>query len=370
MVKIAGLDSNNEFEAESVKDHIKNLAASAVDVSGLANQVSGAVTHQTVADRLDVDLGVSVNEISEVTGPTDVYFKDVTTADGRTNPDGMGTLLVVASGAENLTWPGGTVVHGTPPEGQSALASLVRVGGTVTVVWPPTVVTSTAPGVTAQIAEIEQILGGEVEVQPGGTVIRDAQPGTNADPAVFTNPYPFPTSSQLVLTSGQVEQSLLSGDRFRARTVYRPGGFTLYNMEVGVALDASSEPVESMDGWLIATFPGLFYMERQMIANALYDISRRVANSTVVAFTDGTSGVVLQYDAENPHWQVYEWEGETMLFYNEEGRDTWWGQGLGLISDLSLPMQASESEYTSLGIKLPGTFHRAAELEAMVVNNG
>ena len=38
MVKIAGLDSNNEFEAESVKDHIKNLAASAVDVSGLARR--------------------------------------------------------------------------------------------------------------------------------------------------------------------------------------------------------------------------------------------------------------------------------------------------------------------------------------------
>ena len=144
----------------------------------------------------------------------DVTFPPVTTPDGRVDPDGLGTLLRVDAGAERLTWPGGTVVHGTPPEGKSALASLVRVGGVVTVVWPPDVVTSTAPGVTAQVAKLEQIIGGEVEVQPGGTVMRDAQPGIGAVPAVFVNPYSRPTSSELVLTVGTVAQSLTVGESF------------------------------------------------------------------------------------------------------------------------------------------------------------
>lgn len=366
MVRFAGLDSNNEFEAESVKDHIKNLAASAVDVSGLANQVSGAVTHQTVADRLDIDLGVSVNEISEVTGPTDVYFKDVTTADGRTNPDGMGTLLVVASGAENLTWPGGTVVHGTPPEGQSALASLVRVGGTVTVVWPPTVVTSTAPGVTAQIAEIEQILGGEVEVQPGGTVIRDAWPGIGAVPVVFVNPYSRPTSSELVLTVGNVKQGLTIGGNFSAYTTHRPGGLTDYSLDMTVDLGPSGEPVQSMDGWLIATAPGPAWDDYTMEKN-LQELSRRVATSTIEEFSDGTWGVVLQYNAEDPHWRVSEWEGVAYLSYNEKGNTDMWEHGFVLTSGLSLPLHTEKADYASKGITLHGTFHRAAELGDMGV---
>lgn len=369
MVRFAGLDSNNEFEAESVKEHIKNLAASAVDVSGLANQVSGAVTHQTVADRLDIDLGVSVNEISEVTGPTDVYFKDVTTSDGRTNPDGMGTLLVVASGAENLTWPGGTVVHGTPPEGQSALASLVRVGGAVTVVWPPTVVTSTEAGVTAQVAEIEQIIGGEVEVQPGGTVMRDARPGIGAVPAVFVNPYSRPTSSELVLTVGKVEQALSIGYNFEVYTTHRPGGLKDYSLNATVDLGTSGEPVKNWDGWLIAVAPGPAYGDAR-VTETLNSLAARVPTSTLEMFTDGTWGVVLQYNADNPHWEASEWEGTAYLLYNEKGNAAGWEHGIVRTSNLDLPLRADASAYASLGITLPGTFHRASELGAMGVYIG
>lgn len=364
MVRFAGLDSNNEFEAESVKEHIKNLAASAVDVSGLANQVSGAVTHQTVTDRLDIDLGVSVNEISEVTGPTDVYFKDVTTADGRTNPDGMGTLLVVASGAENLTWPGGTVVHGTPPEGQAAMASLVRVGGAVTVVWPPTVVTSGGLGSTVQTAGIEQILGGEVKVQPGGTVMVDISPGSR-DPAVFVNPYSRPTSSELVLSVGRFEQSLFIGND-AAYATHRAGGLTDYRMSMTVDRGPSGESVKSKDGWLIATAPASSLTDATMEKN-LKELSRRVATSTVERLRDGTRGVVLQYNADNPHWDADEWGDTAFLEYNEKGSTAAWEHGFVLTSDLSLPMWASEWDYASKGITLHGTFHRAAELEDMGV---
>ena len=257
-------------EAAAALDGASSAATSARDAAELSQDaalsvmpmLSGSVTITPEGGTLAVDLGRAVNVatgLAGTSGAVDVTFPDVTTPDGRVNPDGLGTLLRVDAGAERLTWPGGTVVHGTPPVGQPALASLVRVGGAVTVVWPPDVVTSVGGGVTAQIAEIEQIIGGEVEVQPGGTVMQEAWPGIGAVPAVFVNPYSRPTSSELVLTVGKVEQALFIGDNFSAHTTHRPGGLTDYSMRMTVDLGPSGEPVQSMDGWLIATAPGPAY---------------------------------------------------------------------------------------------------------------
>ena len=369
MVRFAGLDSNNEFEAETVKDHIKNLAASAVDVSGLANQVSGSVAHQSVSDRLDIDLGISVNEISEVTGPTDVYFKDVTTADGRTNPDGMGTLLVVAKGAEMLTWPGGTVVHGTPPEGQTAMASLVRVGGSVIVVWPPTVAASPAAGITAQVATLEQIIGAEVEVQPGGTVLQDAEPDAGMTPAVFVNPFSRPTKSDLVLSTGHIEQILSGGNRFTARAEHRSNGISVYSIQATATYDPTVEPLKDNDGWLVAVAPADGSVS---VYQALGDIRMRVGVGTNTYLSDGSLGVVLLYKADDPNWTVLENSSGASLYYNGRGSgDVYeWQHGLVRTANMRLPMHSGDMHYASLGIALPGTFHRAAELEGMGVYLG
>lgn len=361
--------SKVEAAAEQARDAATLSQESAQSVMPM---LSGSVTITPEGGTLAVDLGQAVNTVTGMAGTSgavDVTFPDVTTPDGRVNPDGLGTLLRVNTGAERLTWPGGTVVHGTPPEGQSALASLVRVGGAVTVVWPPTVVTSTEAGVTAQIAEIEQIIGGEVEVQPGGTVMQEAWPGIGAVPAVFVNPYSRPTSSELVLTVGDVNQALFIGDDFRAHTTHRPGGLTDYSMNMTVDLGPSGEPVQSMDGWLIATAPGPAYADGTM-TEKLYELSWRVATSTIEVFTDGTWGVVLQYNSEDPHWEGYEWEGVGSLFYNEKGNTARWEHGMILTSKLSLPMRAYEADYASKGITLVGTFHRAAELGAMGVYIG
>lgn len=334
--------------------------------------LSGSVTITPEGGTLAVDLGRAVNVVTGLAGTSgavDVTFPDVTTPDGRVDPDGLGTLLRVDVGAERLTWPGGTVVHGTPPAGQSALASLVRVGGSVTVVWPPDVVTSAAPGVTAQIAEIEQIIGGEVEVQPGGTVMRDARPGGGVDPAVFVNPYSRPTSSELVLSVGVINQALVAGNDFTSYATHRPGGLTDYYLQAYAALGPDSEPAKDQDGWLVAVHPGPAFKDVR-VTETMYDICVRVPTSRVVMFADGTWGVIFQYDAENPLFQVYMWEGYVMLSYKENDSSVPWPNGVVPTSGLRLPMQASESEYTSLGIKLPGTFHRAAELEAMGVNSG
>lgn len=353
--------------AEQARDAATLSQESALSVMPM---LSGSVTITPEDGTLAVDLGRAVNVaagLAGTTGAVDVTFPPVTTPDGRVDPDGLGTLLRVDAGAERLTWPGGTVVHGTPPAGQPAMASLVRVGGSVTVVWPPDVVTSTEAGATAQIAEIEQIIGGEVEVQPGGTVMRDAWPGIAAVPAVFVNPYSRPTSSELVLTVGKVEQVLFTGGELTVYTTHRPGGLKDYSLEATVDLGTSGGgPLKDKDGWLVALAPGPSG-EDVRVTRALNDINARVPTSALYDFTDGTRGVVLQYNAENPHWEAFEWDGVASLFYNEKDDTAWWPHGMVLTSSLGLPLRADESAYTSLGITLPGTFHRAAELGDMGV---
>lgn len=332
--------------------------------------LSGSVNITPTDGTLAVDLGRAVNVATGMAGDSgavDVIFPPVTTPDGRVDPDGLGTLLRVDAGAERLTWPGGTVVHGTPPEGKSALASLVRVGGSVTVVWPPDVVTSTAPGVTAQIAKIEQIIGGEVEVQPGGTVLQEIYAANNMPPAMFVNPYSHPTNRELVLTVGKVEQSLTVGESFSTYVGHRPGGLKDYSIWAAPTLDPDGGPVKNNDGWLVALAPGPAFGDVRVM-EALRDILSRVATSTLERFTDGTWGVILQYDASNPRWEVNDWGGATEVLYIETGDTTGWEHGMVLVSGLTLPMWAQESDYASLGITLPATFHRAAEFEAMGVS--
>lgn len=355
--------------AEQARDAATLSQESALSVMPM---LSGSVTIAPEGGTLAVDLGQAVNVatgLAGTSGAVDVMFPPVTTPDGRVDPDGLGTLLRVDAGADRLTWPGGTVVHGTPPEGKSALASLVRVGGSVTVVWPPDVVTSTAPGVTAQIAKIEQIIGGEVEVQPGGTVLQETYAHTSKLPAVFVNPHSYPTNRELVLTVGKIEQSLTVGESFSTYVGHRPGGLKDYSIWAAPTLDPDGGPVKNNDGWLVALAPGPAW-GNVYVEEALWDIQSRVATSTLEIFTDDTWGVILQYDASNPRWEVYDWGDVAELVYTETGDTTGWEHGMVLVSGLALPMAAQESDYADLGIKLPGTFHRAAEFEAMGVYIG
>lgn len=352
---------------DAVKQANKAAALSQESAQSILPMLTGSVTITPKDGALHVDLGQAVNVATGVAGTSgavDVIFPPVTTPDGRVDPDGLGTLLHVDAGAERLTWPGGTVVHGTPPEGESSLASLVRVGGAVTVVWPPTVATSTAPGVTAQVAEIEQIIGGEVEVQPGGTVMWDVPPDWDMAPAVFVNPYSRPTRSALALTVGEVTQSLFSGYNIIARNTHRPGGLTDRHIQASATFDPPGEPLQSQDGWLIATAPA---DADDTTMEKLLEISRRVPTSTVEVFRDRTRGVVLQYNAEDPHWEVSNEGGWVYLTYIKNGDTTMRRQGAFMASDLSLPLRVEGSDYESLGITLPGTFHRAAELRDMGV---
>ena len=303
MVKIAGLDSNNEFEAESVKDHIKNLAASAVDVDGLSQMVSGAVAHQSVTDRLDIDLGISVNEISEVTGPTDVYFKDVTTPDGRTNPDGMGTLLIVEKGAENLTWPGGTRIHGRPPTDSESFASLVRVSGTVHVIW--SAVDSTPPptadsGTGAVQATLGDVLGGRVRLMPGGTVVSSVEVWGQARWR-FANLADVP-GTDLTLTDGAVANYYYGAGDGQCLIFQGPGGARRVKLNLSTG-NMDLQPEEG-SGWLIASIPQDAPEDASEYFRSLYGaIPEAIYTYENPRDWAGHRIIVLPYRADTPGWE-------------------------------------------------------------------
>lgn len=138
--------------------------------------VAGANVADTTETTVTLDLGVAVNTVPALNTELGVILADVTTPDGRTNPDGLGTLLQVEAGADLLAWPGGTVVHGRPPVGAPAFASVVRVGGVVHVVWSavdqtPPPPDSSATGTGAIQASLKDVLRRKVSLPPGGTVV-------------------------------------------------------------------------------------------------------------------------------------------------------------------------------------------------------
>ena len=166
MVKIAGLDSNNEFEAESVKDHIKNLAASAVDVSGLARRedvdsitqkiesgelkgepgetvgVFGEADATLVDGTLTIDPNNAVVNVPRISGAVTVKIGDVDLPEGVTSDNGVQVTLRMAGVNEGavINWPTGTITHDKPVPGKH-VALLMRTDDHWEVYFPPTAVT-------------------------------------------------------------------------------------------------------------------------------------------------------------------------------------------------------------------------------------
>ena len=338
IVKVAGLTSNSEFESQKVKDHIKKLATSAVNVDGLSQMVSGAVVHQTVADRLDVDLGVSVNEISEVTGPTDVYFKDVTTADGRTNPDGMGTLLVVASGAENLRWPGGTRVYGSPPANSESFASLVRVSGTVHVIWSAADSTSTQEsnvGPAATKAYLNDVLSGNIRLEPGASVIPASVPPTSRVEWMFTNILSDPLITRYTLVNGSVAYRHVKDDSdFYVDIDYGPNAAT----KVSAFLPTNGEPPKPGSGWVIAlSRPTRLYDYIEQIRWALGGMPHGSGKDPNYPFE-----IIIPY-----HEGTMNDDGSGFYFTFETP-----GTFLDATLSTDIPLQRSNEEFEAYGVKI------------------
>lgn len=102
-----------------------------------SDMIMGVAKPTIVNNTIEIDMSKSLNLISglpNTTSTISVVFKNVTLADGRTNPDGLGTLVRIDSNAKALKWPGGTVVSGTTPSGP-VLASIYRISNSPHVLW-------------------------------------------------------------------------------------------------------------------------------------------------------------------------------------------------------------------------------------------
>ena len=238
-------------DAEQARDAATLSQESALSVMPM---LSGSVNIAPQGGTLAVDLGRAVNVatgLAETIDAVDVTFPDVTTPDGRVNPDGLGTLLRVDTGAERLTWPGGTVVHGRPPTNTETFASLVRVSGTVHVIWSAADSIPSQGSGTNQVtkAYLDDVLSGNITLEPGASVIASISNPTLRGEWRFTNISDSPRS-ELTLVNGSVAY-LHAQDvsDFYVYIEYGPNAAT----RVSAELPTDGEIPAPGSGWMIAS---------------------------------------------------------------------------------------------------------------------
>ena len=268
--------------------------------------LSGSVTIAPTDGTLAVDLGRAVNVatgLAGTSGAVDVTFPDVTTPDGRVNPDGLGTLLRVDAGADRLTWPGGTVVHGRPPTNAEAFASLVRVAGVVHVIW--SVVDATPPpiadsGTGAVQATLEDVLGGRVRLMPGGTVVSSVEVWGQARWR-FANLADVP-GTDLTLTDGAVANYYYGAGDGQCLIFQGPGGAR--RVKLGLSTGNMDLQPEEGSGWLIASIPQDAPEDASEYFRSLY----AVIPEAIYTYENprdwaGHRIIVLPYRADTPDWE-------------------------------------------------------------------
>lgn len=237
--------------AEQARDAATLSQESALSVMPM---LSGSVNIAPQGGTLAVDLGRAVNVatgLAGTSGAVDVIFPDVTTPDGRVNPDGLGTLLRVDAGADRLTWPGGTIVHGRPPTNTETFASLVRVSGTVHVIWSAADSIPSQGSGTNQVtkAHLDDVLSGNITVEPGASVIASMSNPTLRGEWRFTNISDSPRS-ELTLVNGSVAYlHAQDGSDFYVYIEYGPNAAT----RVSAALPTDGGIPAPGSGWMIAS---------------------------------------------------------------------------------------------------------------------
>lgn len=162
MAKVAGLTPNNEFKTEQVKEHIKKLAVSAVDVSGFATKdavdsitqriESGELkgepgeavgvygeANATLADgTLTIDPNYAVVHVPRISGTVSAKIGDVDLPEGVESANGVQVTLMMEGVDEDadISWPAGTITHDKSLTNRH-VALLVRTGGHWEVFFPP-----------------------------------------------------------------------------------------------------------------------------------------------------------------------------------------------------------------------------------------
>lgn len=320
--------------------------------------LSGSVTITPQGGALAVDLGHAVNVVTGLdgaSGAVDVIFPPVTTPDGRVDPDGLGTLLRVDAGAERLTWPGGTIVHGRPPANASAFASLVRVAGVVHVIW--SVVDATPPptadsGTGAVQATLEDVLGGRVQLMPGGTVVSSAlNPGGSR--WRFTNLAHVP-STYLTLTDGAMTNEYVGAGHGQCWIFQGPGGARLVELSLFTG-NMDLQPEEG-SGWLIASISQGASEEASEYFRSLYE----AIPGAIYTYENPRDWatpriIVMPYRADAPGWDAPSdgYVGYRVTRPMDPFRET---------MTISLIRPLSPDEIDALGISFPFRYMTPAEM--------
>lgn len=131
-VKVAGLNSNSEFESQKVKEHIKNLAASAT--VGVFGETDATLVDGT----LTIDPNHAVVKVPQISGVVTVKIEDVDLPGGVESANGVQVTLLMEGVDEDavLSWPVGTITHDESEPGKH-VALLMRTKDHWEVFLPP-----------------------------------------------------------------------------------------------------------------------------------------------------------------------------------------------------------------------------------------
>ena len=341
--------------AEQARDAATMSQDSALSVMPM---VAGSVAITPQGGTLAVDLGQAVNVVTGLaggSGAVDVIFPTATTPDGRVNPDGLGTLLRVDVGAERLTWPGGTIVHGRPPVNAEAFASLVRVAGVVHVIW--SVVDATPPpiadsGTGAVQATLEDVLGGRVRLMPGGTVVSSA-PVWGQARWRFANLAHEP-GTDLTLTDGVVANEYFGASDGQCLIFQGPGLARL--VELGLFTGNMDLKPEEGSGWLIASISQDASWETRKYFQSLYEAIPEAINTYENPRDwSGPRVIVMPYRPGTPGWEAP--SSGYVSYMATRPMDPF-----GETTTMGLIRPLSPDEIDALGISFPFRYMTPAEM--------
>lgn len=127
----ASIDSDGSFESDKVNNNLDDKINTAISPLEKAVASSQAVV---TGDQIALDTSHSLISVPNLTSTTTVSFADVAFPSGVVNPNGLGATLRVLGGADNLQFPEGTVIHGSPSSDES-WGTIIRIDDSWHVIW-------------------------------------------------------------------------------------------------------------------------------------------------------------------------------------------------------------------------------------------
>lgn len=127
----ASVNSDGSFESAKVNNNLDDKLSTAISPLEKSVASSQAVV---AGDQIVLDTSHSLISVPNLTSTTTVSFADVTLPSGVVNPNGLGATIRVLGGADNLQFPEGTVIHGSPSSDE-LWGTIIRIDDSWHVIW-------------------------------------------------------------------------------------------------------------------------------------------------------------------------------------------------------------------------------------------